>query len=54
MTIDKLPIEISEVERTPLVNWLLNKRRRTARDHQKSTANNRRAAGENCQARKKS
>ena len=24
MTLDKLPIEIPEVERTPLVNWLLN------------------------------
>ena len=24
MTLDKLPIEIPETERTPLVNWLLN------------------------------
>ncbi len=24
MTLDKLPIEIPDVERTPLVNWLLN------------------------------
>lgn len=24
MTLEKLPIEIPEVERTPLVNWLLN------------------------------
>ena len=47
MKLEKLPIEIPKGERTPLVNWLVNKRRRAARD-------NARAAGENCPAGRKS
>ena len=46
MKLEHLPIEIPEGERTALVNWLVNKRRRAARDNLK-------AAGENCCLNKK-
>ncbi|MDJ0593610.1 MAG: hypothetical protein QNJ72_27105 [Pleurocapsa sp. MO_226.B13] len=48
-----LPIEIPESERTPLVNWLVNKRHRAATDNREATGDNRKAATNNCQTRRK-